>query len=175
MKINFGCGLKPRKGWVNVDYVKNDSVDKVVDLNVFPYPFKTASVSHIYSSHNMEHLNDTIGFLKECARILQPKGEANILVPHYTASSAHIPLHKSYYYARWFEVFLIDNASKASLDDREPLFSELMIYVRFLKGFAFWNYLIEWLVNKNDFTLTVWEHHFCYLFPAQEIELVFTK
>ncbi len=57
MKLNLGCGYKKRGGWVNCDLDKDVKPDKIVDLNKFPYPFRTSSVTEINLEHVLEHLD----------------------------------------------------------------------------------------------------------------------
>lgn len=84
VKINLGCGHFPKKGYVNVDKVKNPNVDVVWDLENIPYPFQNDSADEIYAEHVLEHLNNPIDVIKECHRILKPNGRLLIKVPHFT-------------------------------------------------------------------------------------------
>ena len=47
------------------------------------FPFKDKSIDVIYSSHMMEHLHrdDAINFIKECFRVLRPKGILRLVMP----------------------------------------------------------------------------------------------
>jgi SAM-dependent methyltransferase len=89
MKLNLGCGTDIRKGYVNVDVVPLKGVDRVVDLNAAPWPFKTGSVDEIFTHHVIDHLDDPTAFLRECHRILKKGGKAIIIVPHFTSASAY--------------------------------------------------------------------------------------
>jgi predicted SAM-dependent methyltransferase len=101
MKLNIGCGASPVPGWVNVDnsmslyLAKHSIIDyllrkmgllnaqqiKLIDFfkqNDVLYskathlPIKENSVSIVYSSHMMEHLDrqDAFIFLHEAMRVL---------------------------------------------------------------------------------------------------------
>ena len=39
MKLNLGCGLLAEEGFLNVDILDLPTVDQVINLDVFPYPF----------------------------------------------------------------------------------------------------------------------------------------
>ena len=47
------------------------------------FPFKDESIDVIYSSHMMEHLHrdDAVNFIKECYRVLRPKGILRLAMP----------------------------------------------------------------------------------------------
>ncbi|MDG3087801.1 methyltransferase domain-containing protein [Vibrio hannami] len=81
LKLNIGCGKKPKLGWVNIDL--KPSADLTLDARE-PLPFSDNSCSAIYSEHFLEHLEypkQTYFFLKECFRVLEPGGEFSVAVP----------------------------------------------------------------------------------------------
>ena len=80
-KVNFGSGANVKAGWINVDL--NKEADLALDLRR-PLPFETESCSLIYSEHLLEHLEypgETLQFLKECFRVLEPEGVFSVGVP----------------------------------------------------------------------------------------------
>ncbi|WP_170107631.1 class I SAM-dependent methyltransferase [Photobacterium lipolyticum] len=81
LKLNIGCGKKPKRGWVNIDL--KPSADLTLDVREL-LPFSDNSCSFIYSEHFLEHLeypNQAYSFLKECYRVLEPEGEFSVAVP----------------------------------------------------------------------------------------------
>lgn len=82
LRLNVGCGPKPKDGWVNVDlFASGDvlSLDLRRDL-----PFSTSSASIVYGEHVFEHLeypDAAQKFLGEVLRILRPGGVLSIGVP----------------------------------------------------------------------------------------------
>jgi len=81
-KLNLGCGSDYKEGWVNVDCRGNVNVDKIYDLNKFPYSFKDNTFNEIYVSHVLEHLDDPIKVLMEIIRISENGAKIIIKVPH---------------------------------------------------------------------------------------------
>lgn len=176
MKLNLGCGRDIKEGWVNVDYVAHAGVDKVVNLNILPYDFQDSSVDEIHCSHVLEHLNEPIEVMKELARIVKMGGKVTIIVPHYTSPGAYSPLHKTFWHSRFFDHFIqIDYWKTGSCEEHIPLFSSLKKHIRFPKGLMLWNYPVEWFVNLNSKTQLIYENHFLFWFPAQEIRAEFVK
>lgn len=93
---NFGSGAFFHKNWENFDYPGQSNyyksiqgrknadfhpIDLCVDNLVLPY--NKDSVSLIYFSHTLEHLeeNAALRFLSECHRILKPNGIIRIVIP----------------------------------------------------------------------------------------------
>lgn len=79
--VNIGCGPIHHKDWVNLDILPSEDV-KVFNIKQ-KLPFEDNSVDVVYHSHLLEHLDKVEGskFIKECFRILKPKGVIRIAVP----------------------------------------------------------------------------------------------
>ena len=93
-RLNLGCGMDKKKGYINIDRNKGVNPDMVLDLNKLPYPFKTNEIDEIYSSHILEHIKEEpITVLDEYHRILKPGGKLILRVPHFTKGFAH-PSHR---------------------------------------------------------------------------------
>jgi SAM-dependent methyltransferase len=80
VKLDLGCGQRPREGYIGVDLYPGSAV--VQDLQKFPWPWKEGSVDEVYSSHLVEHLPDLIGFMNEVHRILKPGGICELRHPY---------------------------------------------------------------------------------------------
>ena len=81
-KLNFGCGSRIAKGWLNVDFVPSKDVQGINLLTKLPYEDHTFDV--VYSSHVLEHftLEQCKNILLEVRRILKPNGIIRIAVPN---------------------------------------------------------------------------------------------
>lgn len=88
MKLNLGCGLNRREGYVNVDKVAaaGCAPDVVHDLECFPWPFDTGGAEEVVLSHVLEHLGRDpdvfIGVMQELYRVCAPGAHVCIVVPH---------------------------------------------------------------------------------------------
>ena len=84
IKLNLGCGMNKKKGYINVD--KYGNPDKKVDLEKFPWPWKTNSVDEIILYHVLEHLGEKsktyLKIIQELYRICKPNALIYINVPH---------------------------------------------------------------------------------------------
>ena len=73
-KLHLGCGYHIMPGWVNIDI---DSIVADVHLDLRnPIPYSDKSILYIFSEHFIEHLSieEARIFLRECYRVLVPKG-----------------------------------------------------------------------------------------------------
>jgi len=93
MKLNLGCGEKLLDGYVNCDFYQKN-VDKKIDLNKLPLPFKSNSIDEIILRHVLEHTEHQYELILECHRILKPKGKLIVALPPHNVTIQH----KSFYH-----------------------------------------------------------------------------
>lgn len=95
-RIELGSGDKDHQKKNDGEFIKIDIKDYGQDIlwdieeNL---PFPDNSASYIYASHFMEHLEDFIGVVNECWRVLKPSGLLYIVVPHKDSEHALIASH----------------------------------------------------------------------------------
>jgi predicted SAM-dependent methyltransferase len=82
IKVNIGCGPRPKEGWLNVD------IDPRIKGAIYtdatrPLPLRNASVDFAYSEHMIEHipLESAIAMLREIHRVLRLGGMVRIATP----------------------------------------------------------------------------------------------
>ena len=81
LRLNLGCGSKPRPGWVNVDL--RPGADLHLDVRR-PLPFPDASCAEIYAEHVLEHLaypGEVEQVLADWFRVLASGGTVSLGVP----------------------------------------------------------------------------------------------
>lgn len=81
IKLNFGCGRRIKKGWINVDLC--NTADLTLDLRE-PLPFRNQICSFIYSEHFLEHIGypePVSSLLRECYRVMKPGAVFSVVVP----------------------------------------------------------------------------------------------
>lgn len=81
-KLNIGCGHNALPGWLNVDYFPE--IPHVAHFNAakaFPLPPDT--FDYVFCEHMIEHVvyEDGLNMLKECFRVLKPKGRIRVSTP----------------------------------------------------------------------------------------------
>jgi len=88
-KLNLGCGVFPKTGYINVDISPRSKADVVHDLTIFPYPFEDESFGIIEADHVLEHLQDVFAAMRELHRILKRGGRLVVRVPHFSRGFTH--------------------------------------------------------------------------------------
>lgn len=77
LKLNLGCGLDHKPGYLNVDQV--EPADLIVDL-AGHWPFDDSSVDEIFA-HGVFQCLKKIHAMNEAWRVLKPGGILNLAVP----------------------------------------------------------------------------------------------
>ncbi len=82
-KLNLGCGLDYKKGYINVDIRNDVGADLVHDVTK-PFPFPSASISKIIAQDIFEHLTIEQQSLlfSEIFRLLIDGGELDVRIPN---------------------------------------------------------------------------------------------
>lgn len=130
-RINLGGGRKALKNLLNVDILKEDSIDIVHDLNNSPYPFSDNSVAYCLMDNILEHLDKPINVLKELHRIIIKDGIVEIYVPYYKYEGAFWdPQHKNYFHEKYFDYFSKKHLLNYEVDNINFDILEKKIYIR---------------------------------------------
>lgn len=168
MKLNLGSGGEPLEGYVNVDAnPRAPEVDKVWNLDNYPWPFADGSVDEVYMNQCLEHLVDHNRAMKEIHRILKPGGLARISVPHFTWQFAfHDPTHKHFF---GYNTFFYYARDCGYFDFR---FSSCRARIVFGKRLSVWNIALEPLFNLMP---NVYEQSPLRIFPALTVDAELVK
>lgn len=111
IKLELGGGSKPRAGFVNVDLCHGADIQfdlealrrfrpeqgKLGCPDVYEkitLPIADDSVSEVYTSHCLEHVQNLDGVLWELSRVCHNGATIEIHVPHYLHPDAMCPAHK---------------------------------------------------------------------------------
>ncbi|MBU1204263.1 MAG: methyltransferase domain-containing protein [Nanoarchaeota archaeon] len=87
-KLNLGCGKDIKTGFVNADMLKLPGVDKVMNLNKFPWPFESNQFDYVLCSRILEYSLDINKVINELYRITKNKGVIEIISPYYKSDGA---------------------------------------------------------------------------------------
>ncbi len=180
--LELGCGPVisiAKENTYTLDIGSFPGVDIVADLNQPLDQIPDGIVSHIYSRHALEHVDNLIGLMEELHRVLKVNGTLQIIVPHFSNTYGYWdPTHvrqfgvgSMYYFCK----------TENQPDRKVPCFySRASFRVKEIK-LRFYREdwldkllapLLEKLVNKNYFTQVFYERHISSLFPAWEIEFL---
>ena len=87
MKLNLGCGLDIKRGYVNLDSQKLENVNVVANIDK-KLPFKDNTFDEILAFNILEHCKDVVATMKEIYRISKDEAIIKIIVPHFTSSGS---------------------------------------------------------------------------------------
>jgi SAM-dependent methyltransferase len=171
-KLNLGCGNDIRPGWINLDRIGLPGVDVIHDVSQLPLPFPDGSFDVVECLDVLEHL-EYIPILRDVHRILAPGGRLSVRVPHFTSSySFGDPTHRKLFSVDTLRFFVGDHERGYYFDFS---FSKIeKFHLAFAKR-PFYNHLVEWLVNRNERMLNLYECSPLRIFPATNIEVVLVK
>ena len=98
MRLNLGCGRDILPGWINLD--ASDALGQEVlvwDLDEQPWPFHDRQAEEIRGIDIFEHVDNPVGFMTECHRILHPGGILSLQTGYYQWVDAFTdPTHKRF-------------------------------------------------------------------------------
>lgn len=86
MKLNMGCGVNRREGWVNVDKEAACNPDLLLDVERFPWPLDDDSVDEMLFHHSLEHMGQSsslfLDIMQEIYRVCSHGATLQVNVPH---------------------------------------------------------------------------------------------
>ena len=178
MKVNLGCGYKIISWYVNVDCVDGKGVDKMLDLDVYPWSFESDSLDEIFCDNILEHL-DFDKSIREIRRILKVWGVAIIKVPYFSNPGAFFADHKCFFNYDSYNKFCWNIWS--TTDIQEPFFDLVSRRITFLDEYKRWiigvllkiYYLLPRLVYLMSPRAYI--RLLSYVFPASEIHWILKK
>ena len=167
-KLNLGCGIDYKEGFVNA-YLHCD-VDVRMDFNE-KFPFDDNYFDEIYMRHSLEHSKNRVFTLQEIYRVAKDNALITIIVPHSSHPSAITDL--DHYSAFNYSTFAkTERTHKRSYNytfhfkDIIWKFTEIRLPLHF-NEFKFLNNFVLKCANKVS---SLWEYHIASFLPIIEIE-----
>lgn len=180
LRINVGCGQTRLPGYYGVDLLALPGVDVQADLNQPLDKLPENCVSELITEHTLEHVSNLVPLLGEFHRIVRPDGRITITVPHFSNPMGYSdPTH-----VRFFGLYSMFYFAEQDHRYKRKLFNYysgirfrvLSISIRFARHGLdrIFGAPKERLFNFNERMQALYERHFCWIFPADEITYVLT-
>lgn len=133
INLHLGCGKRIMKDWQNID--KYSDHPQALKYPIENLPYETGSVSHIYTSHMIEHVHQKIlaDVLNEWNRVLKTDGKLIIRCPY-------APL----YLEKWLSWSVEDRLNTNCILGMQNLHDGMLNRNLFCEGT-----LAHWLNNAN--------------------------
>ena len=110
VKLNLGCGNNILAGYINIDKIRLEGVDLVLDLEEHTLPLADNSVSEVICDHILEHINNFIPLMEELYRVCANKAVIHVFVPNFKYEAAfRDPTHVRFFTEHTFDYFSADN------------------------------------------------------------------
>ena len=177
--IEIGVGPYQRriKNSITVDILPGPDVDIVEDIFVFLSELPDSSISAIYSSHFLEHIDNLEKLFCEFSRVLQPSGLMEHIVPHFSnpyfySDPTHSRQFGLYTLSYFFESdFLVRSVPKYTPID-DIVLTNITFRFRSVKPryiLHIFKLFFALLINIHPYLLELYEESFCWLIPCYEI------
>ncbi len=184
-KLNLGCGIDIKPGWINLDSAALAGVDVVHNIEKLPLPFSDNEFDYILAQDVLEHV-DYMPILKDLHRILKHNGTLAVRVPHFTSKNNFIdPTHKKLFSISTWDFFVKNSlrANKRIEKERAYYFDFAFRQTRtrqiiFEKSshIFFYNRIIEWFINLSPQIQIYYESSgWSRLFPAENLYIELIK
>lgn len=129
INLHLGCGNKPLKNFINVDYYNKTYADVITDLNK-ELPFINDSVDLIYSDNVFEHVENLVYLMKECHRILKPNGVLIVKVPYFKSKHAFVdPTHCNFFTVQSMDYYIKNSYFNEQYKFFDESFENLCVYL----------------------------------------------
>lgn len=178
VRLNLGCGTKPRSGSINLDVAALDGVDLVTDFATGSLPLQDQSVSFIEAKDVLEHVHAPT-LLREIHRLLCPGGIVVLQAVHFSSRNLFVdPTHTSAFSVRTFDFFAGTGPFSHRSYYFDFRFSQLeSVLIQFRPSrYQPWNRILERLANHSCPAQDIYElTGLCRIFPAENVIAVLRK
>ena len=165
-RLNIGCGNKKLENYINIDVSSKYSPDVIASMEKLPFP--NESISEIFTSHTLEHIEDFRKGIEEMYRVLIKGGKLTIIVPYPSSLDTFHPHH--IWYFSWNSMMPFIEGSEA--DDYEKVHFRRQER-RFILAFGWIDRLFGSFMSKHPY---FYEHSLAHsIFPAKEIRYELIK
>jgi SAM-dependent methyltransferase len=166
--LDVGCGNAKIPGALGIDVVAGTQADIVHDLNRFPWPVADDAFEVIRLWSVLEHLDDTLGVLREVHRVARAGATVIIGVPHFSSANAFTdPTHRHFFSGRFLdylvpgtelhELYGFYGDTRFQMQERRVTLSPFWARLRLTR---FLNRRLNW-----------YETYLCYLIRGADIQL----
>jgi len=174
-KLELGCGQLKKEGYYGVDKIETEQVDQVIDLDQQEWDLPENHFTDVRAKDLFEHLDNPVQFMENLYRIMAEGGTAWIQAPHRSSQNWTDPTHKRLTGHKTIEYYFSKDGKYSYYSN--SCFEVVKSRIVFPKRKVFlWNYVVEPLVNLNDFTKTIYEESFLSkIFPAKNMSFLIRK
>jgi SAM-dependent methyltransferase len=167
LKLNIGCGSKPRAGWTNVDKYPSGHEDMVGDI-CSKLDLPNGCAQEILLDNVIEHLDSIPDAMRELFRLLAAGGRLEIITPHYSsAASWRDPTHRCHLGFFSMDYFCSDHGNNYMGDCKFQMMEKHLSFGGNLLG----------LIGRGLFALSPekWEKRWAFMLRGSTLTFVLIK
>jgi SAM-dependent methyltransferase len=183
-KLDLGCGHRKRgPDYIGIDLIDHDDVDIVGDAFDVLARIPDSSVSSVFSSHFMEHIEDIGKLIQELGRVIAVGGSLETVVPHFSNPYFYSDVtHRTPFGLYSMSYFVAHSPFKRDvpLYARPPLFDLTSVNLIFKSPRPFYvryaiHKLAEPIVNLSRATQEFYEEIVSPWLPCYELRFLMTR
>src|SRR5262245_61242576 len=176
--LELGCGSHKRHPEaIGIDALDHPCVDIVGDVYEVLEQVPVASAKAVYSYHFFEHVADLPRLMDLLARVIQPGGLLQVVVPHFSNPYFYSDYsHRGFFGLYSFSYLVSDPIHRRKVPNygRDQLFELSQVKLIFKSSPPFYvrysfKQILQVVFNLSRYTRELYEENFCYLFPCYEI------
>lgn len=177
--LELGCGDRKRlSSAVGIDAINYECVDIVGDVYEVLNQIRNGSIAGVHSHHFFEHVRDVGLLMDEIARILQPDGILEVVVPHFSNPYYYSDYtHQNFFGLYSFSYFSDDSILRRRVPHYKSSVSFELCEVSliFKSSPPFYGRhglkrMLQAVFNRGRYMKEFYEENCCYLFPCYEIK-----
>lgn len=161
--LHLGCGNKPMKNFINIDFYNKIYADEIVDLNK-KLPYESKTIDLIYSDNVFEHIENLLGLIRECHRILKKNGTLIVKVPYFKSKHAFVdPTHVNFFTIQSMDYYI----ANTYFNNQYKFFDETFESIEFFLDHPNEHLLkkiiaIYAIMRPNHFENSIWSNIFVF-------------
>jgi len=174
-RLNVGCGLDIRPGWVNLDMIDYGG-NTLTDLNRYPWPFPESHFDEVLASHILEHMGNFNAVVNEIWRVCRPGAIVVVRVPFFLSTKYYSePDHRIPFGIRSFDNYEDITGKKLKFYEKWKLghrtnYGSAARFVVEEKRFHFSNFAaLSWLDPVINLEPVLFERFFATLVTPEEV------